>query len=52
MKKYALPSLNLFRTFEAAARHHSFTLAAYVLDNDMLGANALVKFSQGTIPIT
>ena len=28
MSKYPLPSLDLFRTFEAVARHRSFTLAA------------------------
>ncbi len=28
MKKYALPSLDALRTFEAVARHRSFTLAA------------------------
>jgi LysR family glycine cleavage system transcriptional activator len=28
MKKYALPPMNLFHTFEAAARHGSFTMAA------------------------
>jgi len=28
MKKYALPSLNLFHTFEVVARHRSFTIAA------------------------
>jgi LysR family glycine cleavage system transcriptional activator len=31
MKKYALPPLNLFHSFEAAARHGSFTLAAVEL---------------------
>ncbi len=31
MKKYALPPLNLFHTFEAAARYASFTLAAQEL---------------------
>jgi putative choline sulfate-utilization transcription factor len=31
MKKFALPSLNLFHTFEVAARHRSFTVAAQEL---------------------